>query len=189
MKQTLARSRRHLKQTIWQRIKLSWKMSRIRPIILLPLFVYLVMFFAHPIFAVYAPTRDVDTVYKDKVIVQEVEVDRRFDTEHQQILAYLVEKFGKDADKAIIMIGTCENSTFAPDRKSPLNIQKSGRRSYDIGVMQINVDETNVEEQKRLTNWKYNIDRGYQKYHAAGDKFTAWTCSKNIGQRNYLGDL
>lgn len=191
MKKTLARSRRHLKLSLKQRIILKWKMSRIRPLIILPLVV--ILFFtlfsiAHA--QVYAPTlraEDTEPIVQIKEVIKEVEVDRTFTTEKQQILAYLIEKFGNDSDKAIIMIGTCENSTFAPDRKSPLNIQKSGRRSYDIGVMQINVDETNIEEQKRLTNWKYNIDRGYQKYHAAGKKFTAWTCASKIGQKNYLG--
>lgn len=139
-----------------------------------------------PVGAVSAPTHEVEYIEKQVDVVREVEVDRTFTTEKQQILAYLVEKFGNDSDKAIIMIGTCENSTFAADRKSGLNIQQSGRRSYDIGVMQINVDENDLDEQKKLTNWKYNIDRGYAKYKAAGNKFTAWTCATKIGQKNYL---
>lgn len=187
MKHTLARSRRHLKLSLKQRLILKWKMSRIRPLILLPLCTYLVMFFTQPIFGVYAPTRDVETVEKKVEVIREVEVDRTFKTEQQQILAYIVEKFGDRADDAIVMIRKCENSTFDPRRVSPLNIQKSGRRSFDIGVMQINVDEANTDEQERLKDYTYNIDRGYQKYHAAGDKFTAWTCASWTGDKNYLG--
>lgn len=133
------------------------------------------------------PTIQYIETIKEVEVIKEIEVDRKFTTEQQQVLAYLVEVFKDDADLAIIMIGTCENSTFAPDRKSPLNIQQSGRRSYDIGVMQINVDENDLVEQKKLTNYKYNIDKGYAKYKAAGNKFTAWTCASKIGQKNYLG--
>jgi hypothetical protein len=166
-------------------------MSRIRPLIVLPVFVFLTMSVQSIIHAqALAPTlylNEADPIIERVPVVQVKEVDRTFSTEKQQILAYLVEKFGDRADKAIIMIGTCENSTFAPDRVSPLNIQKSGRRSYDVGVMQINVDELNTEEIERLKDWKYNIDRGYQKYKAAGNKFTAWTCATKIGEKNYLG--
>lgn len=108
-------------------------------------------------------------------------------SEHQQILSYIIEKFGDDADEAIAMIRVCENSTFAPDRVSGLNIQKSGRRSYDIGVMQINVDELNTAEIERLKDWKYNIDRGYAKYVSAKKTFKPWSCAPSIGQKNYLG--
>lgn len=108
-------------------------------------------------------------------------------TEKQKIMAYMIEKFGDDAANAIAMVRICENSTLDPRRVSPLNIQKSGRRSYDVGVMQINVDENDIEEQERLKDYKYNIDRGYAKYKARGNKFTDWTCATVIGQKNYLG--
>ena len=84
-------------------------------------------------------------------------------TEKQQILAYLVEKFGDRSADAITMIRQCENSSFDPRRVSPLNIQQSGRRSYDVGVMQINADELDTKEIEKLKGWKYNIDRGYKK--------------------------
>jgi hypothetical protein len=102
------------------------------------------------------------------------------------ILDYLVKVFKHDADKAIVMIKTCENGTMDPRRMSPLNIQQSGRRSYDVGVMQINVDETNITEQEKLKGFKYNIDQGFKKYQAAGNRFTAWTCATVIGEKNYL---
>ena len=141
----------------------------------------------NPVQATIAPGSEPIYVDREVEVVKEVEVDRTFTTEKQQILAYMVEKFGDDAEKAITLVYKCENSTFDPKRKSGLNIQQSGRRSYDIGVMQINVDENNLEEQEKLTNWKYNIDRGYSKYKAAGNKFTAWTCAHVVGQKNYLG--
>jgi hypothetical protein len=109
-------------------------------------------------------------------------------SERTQIVDYLQEKFGDASVEAITIIRACENGTFDPKRVSPLNIQKSGRRSYDVGLMQINVDENNTAEQERLKDWKYNIDRGYAKYKASGNKFTQWTCAKVIGQKNYLGE-
>lgn len=133
-----------------------------------------------------APGYDPKIIEKEVQVIKEVEVDRTFKTQKQQILAYIVEKFGDRSDDAITMISKCENRGFSPTRKSGLNIQKSGRRSYDIGVMQINVDESNIVEQEKLTDWKYNIDRGYEKYHAAGDTFRPWVCAHEIWEKNYL---
>lgn len=186
MKKNLARSRRHLKLSLKQRLVIKWKMSRIRPLILLPLCTYLVMFFTQPIFAVYAPTRDVETVEKKVDVVREVEVDRTFKTEKQQILAYIVEKFGDRSADAITIINKCENHAFKTDAMNH-NVQQSGRRSWDIGIFQVNVDESNTEEIEKLKGWKYNVDRAYQKYHAAGDTFRPWTCAHVIGEKNYLG--
>lgn len=118
----------------------------------------------------------------------EIEVPRNTNckTETCQMISYIAEKFEDDADEMIAIIRTCENGLFTSDRVSPLNIQQSGRRSYDVGLAQINVEETNTEEIEKLKDWKYNIDRAYQKYEGRGNKFTDWTCSTVIGQKNYL---
>lgn len=108
-------------------------------------------------------------------------------TDREKMLAYVHEKFGERADDAIKMLETCENRGLNPKIVSPLNIQKSGRRSYDVGLFQINVDEHNTAEQEKLKDWKYNTDRAYAKYSAKGNKFTAWTCAPVIGEKNYLG--
>lgn len=109
-------------------------------------------------------------------------------SEKTEILAYIVEKFGDSADKAIVMIKTCENSTLDPKRMSPLNIQKNGRRSYDVGIMQINVDENDKNEQERLKDFKYNIDKGFEKFKAGNNSFYFWTCGSKVGDRTYLGE-
>lgn len=108
------------------------------------------------------------------------------DTEKCKIMSYIIEKFGNDADKAIAMIKTCENGTFDPKRVSPLNIQKNGRRSYDVGIFQMNVDEKNTAEIERMKDWKYNIDQAYKKYAAKNNTFYYWTCGSKVGDRTYL---
>jgi hypothetical protein len=128
---------------------------------------------------------DLKVVEVEKIVPVKVEVPIGCKTEKCQILAYLIEKFQDDAANAITMIRKCENSTFDPNRVSGLNIQKSGRRSYDIGVMQINVDELNTSEISKLKDWKYNIDRGYAKYKASGNTFHQWSCAGVIGQKSF----
>lgn len=110
-------------------------------------------------------------------------------TEKEKIKAYLKEKFGDRYEDGLKMLETCENSTLDPRRVSALNIQKSGRRSYDVGVMQINVDENNKAEMERLKDYKYNIDRGYEKFKAKGNTFYAWTCGYVAGDRTYVDAL
>lgn len=143
----------------------------------------------HPVPALANNDHSVVVVEKKVEVIKEVEVDRTFTSEKQQIYAYLVEKFGDRADDAIVMIRNCENGTFDPRRVSPLNIQKSGRRSYDVGVMQINVDEHNAEELEKLKDYKYNIDQGYKKYKASGNTFYHWTCGNHAGDYTYVDAL
>lgn len=73
----LARSRRHLRLSIWQKLILRWKMSHIRPLIVLPLFVFLVMRTSELVNAqaVYAPTEQVKIITKEVVIDKNQNVD------------------------------------------------------------------------------------------------------------------
>lgn len=122
-----------------------------------------------------------------KYIEVEKEVFAKCESETCQIINYIAQKFQKDADEAIAIVRTCENGTFDPYRVSGLNIQKSGRRSYDVGIFQINVDENNTEEIERLKDWKYNVDRAYSKYKASKNTFYQWSCSHVVNQKNYAG--
>lgn len=112
-------------------------------------------------------------------------------TLEQKILIYLVQVFGDDADKAIVMIKTCENGTFSPTRMSGVNFHKDGRKTIDVGVMQINVDVENTKEIERLKDYKYNIDRGYEKYKMGDGRkhrnsFYLWTCGHVVGDYTYV---
>jgi hypothetical protein len=115
----------------------------------------------------------------------EVEVPKQNASDYENMMFYLIEKFGEDSDEAISIIRTCENKSFDPSLVSQLNIQKSGRRSYDVGLMQINVNETDLDELERLKDWKYNIDQGFKKYKASGDTFYQWSCAGAIGQKSF----
>lgn len=87
------------------------------------------------------------------------------------------------------MLETCENSTLSPTRVSGLNIQKSGRRSYDVGVWQINADESDKVEIEKLKNHKYNTDRAYAKFKAKGNTFYLWSCGHVANDRTYVDAL
>lgn len=188
MQKTYARSRL-LKYTLKARITRAWKQSSIRPLIILPLFVFLAMKTQGIVGAqVLAPTENIVYVDRAVEVIREVEVDRTFTSEHQQILAYIVEKFGDRADDAIAMINQCENSTFNTEAMNH-NVQQSGRRSFDVGVFQMNVDEDNTAEIEKLKDWKYNIDRAYDKYHAKNNTFYFWTCGYTVKDRTYLNAI
>ncbi len=182
-KPRLARSRRQLS-------KINKRMKRMR-IEITVLTILVISYFAmkivtnafifHPVTALADTDLTVITIEKPVQVIKEVEVDRKFTSEKQQIMAYLVEKFGDRAGDAITIINQCENHAFNPNA---INHNHNG--TVDIGVMQINVDPSNTAEVEKLHDWKYNIDRGYAKYKSAGNKFTAWTCATVIGEKNYL---
>jgi len=112
-------------------------------------------------------------------VIKEVEVDRKFTTEKQQIMAYIVEVFGDDAADAITVINKCENNAFNP---KATNHNRNG--SIDRGVFQLNSAYWGGEE---LFDWKTNVDVAYKVFTRAGKKWTPWTCAHTVGQANYLG--
>ena len=121
-----------------------------------------------------------ETVERKITVIQIKEVDRRYNTEKQQILAYIVEKFGDRSADAITLINKCENHAFNPNA---INHNRNG--TVDRGIFQIN----SIHGGEEMFDWKKNIDMAYRIYKSHGEKFTAWTCSKVIGERNYLGEL
>jgi len=112
-------------------------------------------------------------------VIKEVEVDRKFTTEKQQIMAYIVEVFGDDAANAITVINKCENHAFNP---KATNHNRNG--SIDRGIFQLNSAYWGGEE---LFDWKTNVDVAYKVFTRAGKKWTPWTCAHTVGQANYLG--
>lgn len=117
-----------------------------------------------------------------RVETKEVSVDHTFITQKQQIMAYMVEKFGDRASDLITIINQCENHDFDPEA---INHNRNG--SCDVGVTQENTSCSGPEFE-HLKDWKYNIDEAYRKYHAAGDTFRPWTCTASVlHEPNYLG--
>lgn len=102
-------------------------------------------------------------------------------SDKQEIYLYIIEKFGDDGANAITMIRKCENSTFDQTRT---NHNRNG--TIDYGIFQVNSIHAARYGSEFMTDWKANVDTAYEIYKAAGKKFTPWTCSYEIGQKNYL---
>ena len=132
-----------------------------------------------------SPLSDVKVIQIDHEVEVEVPVPLNCTTEKCKILSYLVEKFQGDADKAITMIRTCENSSFNPHAINKANRNKT----WDVGIMMINVDPSNTDEVLKLQDYRYNIDRGYAKYKAHKNTFYLWTCGNRVGDYTYLNKL
>ena len=170
MQKTYARSRR-IKHTLKARITRAWKQSSIRPLILLPLLVFLVTKTQGIVGAqVLAPTDNI--VYVDRVVevIREVEVDRTFKSEKQQIMAYIVQVFGEDAPDAI-QIAKCE-SGLNPETIGDTNLMSHNNGELvgdSIGIFQVRTggegwnrakaNEMSAEEFRvYLKDYKKNID-------------------------------
>ena len=87
---------------------------------------------------VLAPTDNI--VYVDRVVevIREVEVDRTFKSEKQQIMAYIVQVFGEDAPDAI-QIAKCE-SGLNPETIGDTNLMSHNNGELvgdSIGIFQV----------------------------------------------------
>ena len=87
-------------------------------------------------------------------------------TEREQIINYIIERFGDQADNAMKVL-SCENHSLNPKARG---MNTNG--TSDVGIFQINgvhgVPET------YLKDWHTNIDIAYQIYKASG--WQAWAC-------------
>ena len=93
------------------------------------------------------------------------------ETYKQQVLKYIVDKFGDDAPDAIVLLRKCENSTFGMDR---VNTNKNGTK--DFGTFQINSIHAKRYGTGFLNNWRINVDVAYEIYKSRSNTFGAWTC-------------
>lgn len=96
-------------------------------------------------------------------------------SEKEQILSYIVEKFGDDADKMITIIGTCENGTWDQSRT---NTNRNGTK--DWGLAQINDANSKLCSGLDFRNsWKDNLECAHRVYKSQG--LSAWSCSHKVG--------
>ncbi len=97
----------------------------------------------------------------------------------------IVSIFGVHAEKGIKMLKTCENSKL-----DPTIINKANRNgTWDVGLWQINVKPSNVEEVERLKDPVYNTKIAWQKFTAHNMKFYLWTCGHVVGDYTYVHAL
>lgn len=99
-----------------------------------------------------------------------LELTQPKDLEHQQIIDYIKEVFGKDSDKAFELL-SCENSALNPDAVSS---------TQDYGVFQISTHWQQVQP-KFLTNYKINIEIAHQLFEENHGHFNLWTCGRKLG--------
>lgn len=100
-------------------------------------------------------------------------------SEKQQILEYIVEVFGDDADKAIWM-ARCESGL----RANAVN-DKNRNGTVDYGVFQINSVHIKRHGDGFTKSWKENVNVAKKIFDEQG--FTPWVCAKSVGEKNYLG--
>lgn len=99
-------------------------------------------------------------------------------TDKQEVMTYILEVFGDDADRAI-WVAKCESGL----RKNAIN-DKNPNGTTDYGVFQINSVHTKKRGEAFKTDWKANVDTAKQIFDEQG--FRPWVCAKSIGEKNYL---
>lgn len=101
-------------------------------------------------------------------------------TDKEEVMAYILEVFGKDADRAI-WVAKCESGL----RKNAYNGSNSNGTA-DYGVFQINSVHQKRFGQGYMIDWKENV-RVAKKIFDEQGSFRAWVCATSIGEKNYLG--
>ncbi|RLI55091.1 MAG: hypothetical protein DRP09_11055 [Candidatus Thorarchaeota archaeon] len=96
-----------------------------------------------------------------------------------EIMDYIVETFEGDALDAFNVL-KCENGHLNP---TATNYNRNG--TWDTGVFQIN--QAHGYSLEQMQDPHQNIDAAFKIFERAGRKWTAWTCSHRVFQKNYLG--
>lgn len=124
-------------------------------------------------FAIYLPLycfQPIAHAPKANATLDEFNIVGQPTTEKEQIIAYIKEVFGKDADEALL-IAKCESGI----RAEAYNTNTNG--SVDVGVFQIN--SVHGVRAKWLTNWKVNVEVAHQLFTEQGH-WNAWVCARKV---------
>lgn len=119
-----------------------------------------------------SPLSNIRMIEVEKPVEVIVAVPVDCETEKCEIMAYIVEVFGDDADDAITLLNKCENSDLNPNA---VNYNNNG--TTDTGVFQIN--SIHGYSQEYLFDWHNNVDVAYQIFIRSG--WSAWACSDHVG--------
>lgn len=100
-------------------------------------------------------------------------------SDKEEVMKYILEIFGKDADRAI-WVAKCESGL----RKDAYNGSNSNSTA-DYGVFQINSVHQKRFGQGYMVDWKENVRVAKKIFDEQG--FSPWVCARSIGEKNYLG--
>lgn len=96
---------------------------------------------------------------------------------YEAIKADIYHVFGKDADKAMLVL-SCENKGLRPDA---VNHNNDSIKSTDYGIFQINDHWQGVTNVAFLKDPAINIRMAYRIYVNNGRSFERWTCGRKFG--------
>ena len=99
-------------------------------------------------------------------------------TKEEQIIQYVIDVFGKDAERGLNMLLNCENRMLRTDAEN-----WNGNGSWDYGLWQIN--SIHGYSQKELSDYKFNTHVAFKIYKNAGYSFSPWTCSEQAGDHPF----
>ena len=103
-------------------------------------------------------------------------------TQKEEIEAYIREVFGKDADKALLLLKGKGEGTCAENRNLDPNAVNDntwwGGVGKDWGLFQINDKYHPVYRLNLHKDWKANVDYAYKMFKNDGYSFKRWTCGK-----------
>ena len=103
-------------------------------------------------------------------------------TQKEEIEAYIREVFGKDADKALLLLKGKGEGSCAENRNLDPNAVNDntwwGGKGKDWGLFQINDRYHPVFKLNLHKDWKANVDYAYKMFKNDGYSFKRWTCGK-----------
>lgn len=104
------------------------------------------------------------------------EPKQKYTSEQEEIIAYIKEVFGKDANEAI-QIAKCESGL----RPNAVNDNTTwGGRGVDKGLFQINNSWQEIDNDHFLFDYKINTMLAKKIFDGRGN-WSAWTCSRKLG--------
>lgn len=96
----------------------------------------------------------------------------------QEIIAYVRQVFGKDAEKALKLL-SCENHALNPKAVNKSNNVPAD--SEDRGLFQINNFHQKVDNKAFLFDYKINTQIAYNIFSRDGHSFKLWSCGRKLG--------
>jgi len=106
-------------------------------------------------------------------------------TQKEEIEAYIREVFGKDADKALLLLKGRGEGTCAENRNLDPNAVNDntwwGGKGKDWGIFQINDAYHPVYKLNLHKDWKANVRYAYRMFVNDGHSFRRWTCGRYWG--------